>query len=78
MDINRLAVEALFTYFLASTFSQIASFLYRSHYLPYLIYLVIKAFLLVIFLLGIAYIKRQNSPTELTIISSLVVTGIWI
>lgn len=78
MDIDRLAVEALFAYFLASTFSQVINFIYRSHYLPYLIYLMVKAFLLVGLLLIAAYLKRQTSPAELTIISGLSVIGIWI
>ncbi|MBD2184974.1 hypothetical protein [Aerosakkonema funiforme] len=78
MDINRLAVEALFCYFLAATFSQIISFLYRSHYFPYLIYLIGKAFLLIGLLLTAAYLKRKSPPEELTIISGLAITGLWI
>lgn len=78
MDIDRLSVEASFSYFAASLSSQIINSLYRGHYLPYLLYLLGKALLLLSFLLAVAYVKRQNHPSELSIISCLVVTALWI
>lgn len=75
MDINRLGVEALLGYFLASTFSFSLRLCYQIYSLNYLWLVVFKALLMVGFLLAVAFYKRQNF-TEMGLLSGMVLIGL--
>lgn len=77
IDVNRIATESLFTFFLMSFCGQVCRFLYGSQQINYALYLAVKLFILALAVLAIYRIKKNSDFAEIVILSALTFGALW-